>query len=441
MQTFQAWVSANPVPLGIAVFLATLVILVMILSIAMRRAAQSLRPIVFFVGFVAIVGGPQAIFHLANLKNPSEPEPSKQPPVAPAAELGAFTVVGERFAAPKSLFGDDVDETLIQPAKQIFPEFLSGADHAEMAYFVTNETVLAALFPDDASAHAALQGYLRYMRIATTRGDAATGMVAVRPMANDTAYLVTAGRALMVWTGATEDVVNARRVKLASALGAPPAALPLEIATTPIGNVPFGDLRIALAFLALNVLAAVLWFFKGGTWVAAYAPAPGTSPAALPVLKERLLSVNKTDTPVSATATRQGNVIEITWRYADARWLDFKGAHGMRKVHRLSLRLDASRHAVSVLEYWSEVDADAGVDGGQIRWHAARGIQFFKIDYQSIFGLVVDADGKLAPTLSYAYTFNLQELKGPFIQAVTAAGWTWKPVFFHAPAALRWLTE
>ena len=64
-------------------------------------------------------------------------------------------------------------------------------------------------------------------------------------------------------------------------------------------------------------------------------------------------------------------------------------------------------------------------------------------------GIVVP-DGGVATTgrpgdqtgdLTAASTFNLQELKGPIIQAVTAAGWVWQPVVWNAPAPFRWLTE
>ncbi|MDZ4859145.1 MAG: hypothetical protein SGI88_09170 [Candidatus Hydrogenedentes bacterium] len=58
-----------------------------------------------------------------------------------------------------------------------------------------------------------------------------------------------------------------------------------------------------------------------------------------------------------------------------------------------------------------------------------------------MFGLQIAPDGSLKPNLSYSYTFNLQELKEPFVQAITRASWTWRPVFFNAPKSLRWLTE
>lgn len=57
-----------------------------------------------------------------------------------------------------------------------------------------------------------------------------------------------------------------------------------------------------------------------------------------------------------------------------------------------------------------------------------------------MFGLQIGKDGTITPNLSYSYTFDLQEMKAPLIQAVTAAGWRWRPVIWQAPAALRWMT-
>jgi hypothetical protein len=68
-------------------------------------------------------------------------------------------------------------------------------------------------------------------------------------------------------------------------------------------------------------------------------------------------------------------------------------------------------------------------------------MQFFELERRQVFGVQLDASGEPTGELSKAYTFNLQELKQPIIQVVTASGWTWQPVIWNAPASLRWLTE
>ena len=55
--------------------------------------------------------------------------------------------------------------------------------------------------------------------------------------------------------------------------------------------------------------------------------------------------------------------------------------------------------------------------------------------------LHLDEQNRSKPELSYAYTFNLQEMKAPLIEAITRAGWTRRPTIWQGPAWLRWLTE
>ncbi|NUM56903.1 MAG: hypothetical protein HUU46_25010 [Candidatus Hydrogenedentes bacterium] len=431
MHSLQAWVQANPVVVGIAAFAVILAFLMLVIGVSMRRAGLSLRPIWFFLGFVAIVGGPQAVFHLANMKSPEDAA------AASASEIDSevFAIVDGKFAHPEEVFGSDVDTTLVQPAKPIFPEFLSTAMHAEMAFFATNETVLASVFPSADAARQAMETYVQYLQVSHLAGSESTGWVGSRASANDRVQLFLAGPVFMAWTGTHDEFLARRAAALEPALGAA-----VTVAGAPAaGDVPFGDLRLAIAFLVVNVLVAALWFFKGATWAASSPPAPGAAPVSIEHLRERLLAVNETDTPVTVAASDDGTTIDVTWRYADARWIDHASAHGLRRVHRISIVLDAASHTARVLEFWAAVDWSAGGGGANIRWHAARGMNFFNYQHERVFGLQVSPEGALTPNLSYAYTFNLQELKRPFIQAVTRSGWTWKPVFFLAPAWLRWL--
>ncbi|MBI3918476.1 MAG: hypothetical protein HY322_15890 [Betaproteobacteria bacterium] len=77
--------------------------------------------------------------------------------------------------------------------------------------------------------------------------------------------------------------------------------------------------------------------------------------------------------------------------------------------------------------------------GASIRWKASWEIVFFQYEHERLYGLQVGLDGTLAPSLSYAYTFNLREMKDTVIAAITAAGWNWRKVFFFSPPWLRWV--
>ena len=113
--------------------------------------------------------------------------------------------------------------------------------------------------------------------------------------------------------------------------------------------------------------------------------------------------------------------IVVDWKYADARWIDHARAHGMRKLHRLVLQLDESTHTVRGREFHSESGWSAGMDGASIHWKASLEIVFYQYAHERVYGLQVGPDGKLTAALSYAYTFNLREMKDPIIAAVTAA--------------------
>ena len=78
---------------------------------------------------------------------------------------------------------------------------------------------------------------------------------------------------------------------------------------------------------------------------------------------------------------------------------------------------------------------------GGVQWPTGMGITFFQVEHQRVFGLQLDAQGRFLPQLTYAYTFNLQEMRAPFIAARTQAGWDWRPTAWHGPTWLRWLTN
>jgi hypothetical protein len=116
-------------------------------------------------------------------------------------------------------------------------------------------------------------------------------------------------------------------------------------------------------------------------------------------------------------------------------------AYKMRRTHKLDLALDEHSHKVRVREYWSAFDASAGLNDVRLRWTAAMGMQFFQFEHRRVVGVQLDPSGKPTGELSGSYSFNLQELKQPILDTVTASGWIWQPVMWNAPAGLRWLTQ
>ena len=179
------------------------------------------------------------------------------------------------------------------------------------------------------------------------------------------------------------------------------------------------------AFLVINLLLAVFWFFKGSAWSVRQPPRPGTRPEPAVLLRDRLLALNQQDMPVQVIASPDGNTVDVSWRYADARWLDLMRAYEMRRTHKLVLGLDEHSHTARVHEYWSAFDASAGLNELRLNWTVARGMQFFEFEHRRIFGVQLNPAASRPVVSVYV---QLARLKQPIIEAVTVSGWTWQPV-------------
>src|SRR5262249_45736534 len=131
--------------------------------------------------------------------------------------------------------------------------------------------------------------------------------------------------------------------------------------------------------------------------------------------------------PFTVSAGKEPNELVVDWRYADATWTDLMRVHKMQRGYRLVLRLDGDAHNVRAMEQLSSLDLSAGATAASLDWETSYGINFFHYQHERVFGLQIK-DGQLTLDPSYAYTFNLQELKQPIIDVIRSAGWEYRPV-------------
>lgn len=436
-----SWIRDNPQFAALGFALAVLLLVMTVLAIMMMRAGASLRPLVWFLGFVAIVAGPQAVVHLLDglvlQRARSSPPETASGAKVPQAEALRTPVAWE------VVFGPGADPDLITDAKHGLATMLNDAVEAKLSFSREGTSALAARFNSAAAAGRALDLYGRFFVFAQAQGSDAQGWTARRHGGQgEWVHIVTAGPELYAWTGATRDAVLENRVR---ALG-PFAEVNSGVAPdpTPAGMLTSTKLSshagLMAGIVSLNLIAAGLWFFKGSAWAARVEGSKAALPASPAMVRDDLLALNTRDVPVQVT-TRPDGAIEINWRYADARWLDLMRVHRMKRTHRLVLMLDEPKHTVRVREYWSALDAAADARNLRFDWKAASGIQFFAFEHTRIIGAQVGADGKTTGEWSAGYTFDLQALKRPFIEATTRAGWRWQPVAWNAPESLRWITE
>jgi hypothetical protein len=184
----------------------------------------------------------------------------------------------------------------------------------------------------------------------------------------------------------------------------------------------------------------VLFYFKGAAWAGTRPPKPGATPVTEAELRARLQSLNDLDVPFRVEIGREPGTLVASVRYGDARWLDLARARTLRRAFRVTLTFHPASHTVRATDFFTRFDASVGADGASAEWKAGLGIVFFQVEHERVLGLSLDTHGRFTPNLSYAYSFDLKELKEPLIAAVTRAGWRYRPTIWEGPTWLRWLT-
>ncbi|WP_449255728.1 hypothetical protein [Bosea sp. (in: a-proteobacteria)] len=194
---------------------------------------------------------------------------------------------------------------------------------------------------------------------------------------------------------------------------------------------PFGEWVKSIALYSIFVWAGLQFFIFGrmASWASQVPAVPGVVPIVAEALMQRLLSINEQNVPYTLSRGTRANEIVVDWRYADAKWLDLMRIHGMSKGYRLVLRFDEGAHTVRAQDRYASFDwsAGRGPDLLRLNWQMSLGITFYEYRHERVFGLQFK-DGKPTFDLSYAYTFDLNELKQPMIEIIRRAGWNFRPV-------------
>lgn len=413
-----------------------------------RRLGASLRPVYWFAGFFALIGVPQFLAHFYFAVSALNQE---RPRLIALQNLGADSPAETRQESARLLFGADAQSDLIIDARPAFGDALATAEIARFASLPGGESVLLARFPGYSAAEKAWVDYLRYTGLNTLggKGDSQRGYVVTRPV-GDRAYALHIDNMLGVWTGPDDGAIRARMIAGGFKIprNAPLDALsPSNAAINEPRASPSRDGSVTsistpyiVAGIAAYLIVVVLYFFRGSAWASGSSPRRNARPISATELAAQLEALNALDIPFRIDQGTRDHELTATWRYADAKWIDLARVRGLRRIHRISLHLDASDHTVRATDSFARFDWSAGRDGAQIDWKTATGITFVHYEHSRVFGLQFDAQGKPTPSLSYAYTFNVQEMKTPLIELITRSGWTWRPVLWQGPRWTRWLT-
>lgn len=408
------------------------------MGLLLARTGASLRPIYWLFGLVLLISGPQ---FAASLFLALETLKSATPRFAALEQLATSRDGETRLAAAKLLFGPDADPQLVTDARSMFNDVFATAQSALFAALPNADSVLLARFKSASAAEKAWVAYLRVTGLGQMGGvgDSQRGYSITRP-GQDRAYALPFGNMVGIWTGRDDAAI--RRRMLAGGFAIPRRA-PLAADSAPDARVSKASFPPGLAALlvTLNLAVVIIYFFKGSAWAGTHRAEPGTTPVPANELTSRLETINALQVPFQIERGSHPAELLATCRYADAKWIDLARARGLKRTFQIRLNLDDRTGTVRATDYTSSFDWSAGLGGAGLEWKAGLGIVFFQYEHQRTFGLQLDDQGRFKPDLSYAYTFNLQEMKAPLITAVTRAGWNWRPTIWQGPRWLRWLTE
>ena len=190
-------------------------------------------------------------------------------------------------------------------------------------------------------------------------------------------------------------------------------------------------LAALLIGLGTCVVILTIGMFKGGAWAARIAPAAGVTPIPGEEMRRRLLAINDLDVPVRVRQNKRGHLV-AEWRLADAKWTGILEKGGLSISHSVKFKLDDARHAVRAIDFSRRVSWSAGVPRAAFSFSFFRGIVFYEFESAGAYGLFFK-DGAWQFDHAYRYSYNLNELKQPLVEAVVMGGWTCQPVAFFFP--------
>jgi hypothetical protein len=193
-------------------------------------------------------------------------------------------------------------------------------------------------------------------------------------------------------------------------------------------------LHIVISILLYVLLLLPLWC-RVASWSATVLPEPGIKPVSESELRQRLLAINETDSPLQVTEGKKGKM-DIVWRLADAKWAGLLTLNKIKHTQIIRIKLSGEEAACRAMDITKTVrgSADAHNLHFGFSFNFFRGIVFFQREYETQYGLTY-RKGRLAIDNAYQYTFNSAEMKSPAMQIVRDSGWRYKPVIFFT----RWL--
>lgn len=362
-----------------------------------------MRAVVFFLWFFGIgIGLPALVLGIIT--------GDEQP--AFVVDRDAGTALDGQFRDAAALLGGGFAGAPVD-ARAMFP----GAEAATAAVYPDGTRVLLARGLDAAAARAGLAAfYGAYKGGNTTQDHGGTRFPATT---GEVGWVAQQDEFVVAVFGPTREAMAARRGLVPGFRDNPDRGLGSRIDREYMPH--------ALAGLLVWCVIVAPQFGRVASWADGADPAPGAPVASAADLRQKLLALGREDLPFTVLAGSRPGELIVDWKYADARWTDLMSLRGMRRSHRLVLRLDEAARKVRSRDYETSLDWSADMDGGSLAWKGSLGVTLLKYAYEKSYGLLIENGvPRLVP--GYEYRFSLDEMKAPIVALAVGNGWHWRPV-------------
>ncbi len=154
-------------------------------------------------------------------------------------------------------------------------------------------------------------------------------------------------------------------------------------------------------------------------------PAPGVAPVSKDVLAGKIRALAAEKAPFVVGPSDESDLL-VQLNIVDAKWYEIFAKAGLTKTYRIFLLLDDAAHEVRALEETGELTWKAGVPTASFSVEFFRGRTIGQKEFGTAYAFKEKSPGSFGKV--YEYRFDVNDVKGPLIEAVTASGWSFVPV-------------
>jgi hypothetical protein len=154
-------------------------------------------------------------------------------------------------------------------------------------------------------------------------------------------------------------------------------------------------------------------------------PAAGSTPVSRDALIKKISALSGGTAPFVVMPGEDSDLV-VELNIVDAKWYEVFAKAGLKKTYRIFLLLDDARKEIRVLEETGELNWKAGIPTASFSAEFFRGRTLAQKEFGTAYAFKEKSPGSFGKV--YEYHFDVNDVKEPLIEAVTASGWSYVPV-------------